>query len=610
MKVLIDKVQVIKVKTFTSLKPCIAREPLFSFLAVIVMSRRKFFWAASALAVVGLLPIPIWLVCRRNMTSRSYFSRIFYKDSNTVEHSQGTSVDKFGSTPELHSKEVEWPIVYRPEYNIGFLRLEKLHSFDSRKWEKVFQKLKDNEMLSDDSVLVPAEATEEELLRIHRKEYLKDLTSYGVVCRIAESPVPPFVYDSFLLKPLRFQTKGTLEAARLATERGWAINIGGGFHHASHEGGAGFCFYADISLAIRTLLEEKVIKNAMIIDLDAHQGNGHERDFLKETDTVYILDMFNRGIYPRDKEAKAAIRKMVELQFYMEDDEYLDLVKKNVGDAMAEFTPDLVVYNAGTDILKDDPLGLLSISHEGVVKRDEIVFDIVKKQRGIPIVMVTSGGYTKASADVIADSILNLYRQRLIGRKEEKQDHQRGLIGKEEKQDQQEQCSTPNKDRSTLSDGFVGIHASCKSVEDLVLPASADDKNIIESPSTNINADVLTRRSIHSETPENIEVGGENMDVEKNEVKTEEAFKTESKDVETEMAMSPAEEELNISENKMAFVENRETVGTLSEKEATRMDISSEVDSGKDEGNSETTEKREMLENPSTEEEEFPHPRL
>ena len=55
-------------------------------------------------------------------------------------------------------------------------------------------------------------------------------------------------------------------------DRGWGINIGGGFHHSSSERGGGFCAYADITLAIRFLFERNPnVKKAMIIDLDAHQ---------------------------------------------------------------------------------------------------------------------------------------------------------------------------------------------------------------------------------------------------------------------------------------------------------------------------------------------------
>lgn len=94
------------------------------------------------------------------------------------------------------------------------------------------------------------------------------------------------------------------QAAKLALERGWSINIGGGFHHCSSARGGGFCAYADISLGIMFLRKMKLIKKAMIVDLDAHQGNGHERDFINMQKDVYILDVYNREIYPHDGYAK------------------------------------------------------------------------------------------------------------------------------------------------------------------------------------------------------------------------------------------------------------------------------------------------------------------
>ena len=62
------------------------------------------------------------------------------------------------------------------------------------------------------------------------------------------------------------------QAAKLAIERGWAINVGGGFHHCSSDKGGGFCAYADISLALRFLFQRVAgVTSAMIVDLDAHQ---------------------------------------------------------------------------------------------------------------------------------------------------------------------------------------------------------------------------------------------------------------------------------------------------------------------------------------------------
>ncbi|GMI86630.1 hypothetical protein HRI_002332300 [Hibiscus trionum] len=65
-------------------------------------------------------------------------------------------------------------------------------------------------------------------------------------------------------------------AGKLAKEQGLAINVGGGFHHCSGGRGCGFSAYIDISLCIHFAFVRSNISRVMIIDLDAHQGNGHE----------------------------------------------------------------------------------------------------------------------------------------------------------------------------------------------------------------------------------------------------------------------------------------------------------------------------------------------
>ncbi|KAK6046541.1 hypothetical protein COOONC_15955, partial [Cooperia oncophora] len=89
------------------------------------------------------------------------------------------------------------------------------------------------------------------------------------------------------------------------------------------------------------------------------------------------------------------------------------LLKKNLTASLAEFKCDLVLFNAGTDSLEDDPLGCLNLSEECIVRRDELVFRLCK-ENAIPIAMVTSGGYLMSSANVIAKSIRNLHQKELI----------------------------------------------------------------------------------------------------------------------------------------------------------------------------------------------------
>eukprot|EP00252_Welwitschia_mirabilis_P011933 TRINITY_DN2654_c0_g1_i1.p2 TRINITY_DN2654_c0_g1~~TRINITY_DN2654_c0_g1_i1.p2 ORF type:complete len:155 (-),score=37.62 TRINITY_DN2654_c0_g1_i1:208-672(-) len=154
----------------------------------------------------------------------------------------------------------------------------------------------------------------------------------------------------------------------------------------------------------------------MIIDLDAHQGNGHERDFAND-ERVYILDMYNSDIYPLDFTARSYINQRVELWSGIKTDEYLKVLDKELKVAQDAFSPQMIIYNAGTDILNGDPLGRMRVDPKGVIERDERVFAFAAKNK-VPIVMVTSGGYMKSSAQVIAESIINLFEKKLIGKKD------------------------------------------------------------------------------------------------------------------------------------------------------------------------------------------------
>ncbi|OAE20248.1 hypothetical protein AXG93_3960s1390 [Marchantia polymorpha subsp. ruderalis] len=276
------------------------------------------------------------------------------------------------------------------------------HPFDAGKWGHIQSYLVDEHVINARNIVEPREATAEDLLVVHSKEYLESLKQSYVVAGIIEVPpvalLPNFIVQSRVLQPFRNQVGGTVLAGKVAKERGWAINLGGGFHHCCGGQGGGFCVYADITLCIQFAFTRLSFARVMIIDLDAHQGNGHERDFVGD-DRVYILDIYNSQIYPFDEEAKIRINQRVELRI-----------------AKQAFKPDLIVYNAGTDILDGDPLGQLRVTPAGVTSRDEKVFEFAKDayENPVPIVMVTSGGYMKSSARVIADSIKNLVSKRLI----------------------------------------------------------------------------------------------------------------------------------------------------------------------------------------------------
>ena len=97
-----------------------------------------------------------------------------------------------------------------------------------------------------------------------------------------------------------YQVGATILGGEIALKYGWCICLSGGMHHASSKEGGGWCVYSDIPISIRSLGGQEKIKKAMIIDLDAHQGNGHERDKLDGLITddptdVYIFDGYNKS---------------------------------------------------------------------------------------------------------------------------------------------------------------------------------------------------------------------------------------------------------------------------------------------------------------------------
>ncbi|CAB3396861.1 unnamed protein product [Caenorhabditis bovis] len=307
-------------------------------------------------------------------------------------------------------------IVYHENYNISAFGIEKLHPFDSFKWKRVIDFLKEWNLIKDSSIISPDEPNTDVFLKVHSPQYLKSLRNPYKAASIVEVFfvvfIPPCVIESRLLKPMRLQVGGTIEASYLALTHQWAINVGGGFHHASAESGGGFCFYADITIALKMLFDDKLIEHAIIVDVDAHQGNGHETDFA-EDDRVYIFDMFNPSVYPHDDEAKRNIDMPIYVDRHTTDESYLSLLRKKLSKSLELKKFDIMIYNAGTDCLDGDPIGGLCLSPQCIISRDETVFELAKS-RNIPIVMLTSGGYQKNNAYIIARSIENLNLKNFI----------------------------------------------------------------------------------------------------------------------------------------------------------------------------------------------------
>lgn len=315
-------------------------------------------------------------------------------------------------------------IVYSRNYNIGFYGLERLHPFDSRKYGRAWKLLRQHfgSSLNMLHVHPSRAASRDELTLVHSPEYLKQLADPKYVARALEIPLirrlPSWVIDRHVLRPMRWATRGTIVAAIEALGHGFSVNLSGGYHHAKPGHGEGFSIYSDIGIAVASLRANRhIADDARIayVDTDAHQGNGVCHTFMNDN-RVFIFDIFNARIYPLfDVDARKRIDCDVGITDAITDKEYLGELRDRLPgflDSVGRSPIGLAVYNAGTDVVAGDPLGKLNISATTIRERDLFVVGELRK-RGIPTVMVLSGGYSKQSFKLVANSVIGLIEMQI-----------------------------------------------------------------------------------------------------------------------------------------------------------------------------------------------------
>lgn len=344
------------------------------------------------------------------------YSVRFNEDYDNDEYNNVVINTRF-SSKKITNEQI--PIVYRKEYNIKLYGLEKFYKYpyDTMRWKKVMKQLN----IPLEKIVSPTKISENDLLLVHERHYINDIEKYSEeITKVMKEFTPPAILFPLCIRrkfldSFKYQTGGSILASILAIERGWSINLGGGFHHASaifH--GSRLCFYADVTLAVRFIFDTypNRVNTVLIIDLDAHPGGGIACDFTADrTYDVYILDIYNRDICDQHIVTPYPIRQKVEMHSFTRDEAYLEFVKDHVENCLITYKPNFVIYIGGTGILKGDTFGRLSVSREGILQRDEIVFEKVIRQRNIPMTMLMCEGQ---SSNVFAESILNLRRKKYI----------------------------------------------------------------------------------------------------------------------------------------------------------------------------------------------------
>jgi len=191
-----------------------------------------------------------------------------------------------------------------------------------------------------------------------------------------------------LVKRTLISPNGTLLTAHLALKYGVACHLAGGTHHAHYHFASGFCIFNDLAITARALIQQKKVNRVLIFDCDVHQGDG-TATILANEPAAFTCSLHCEKNFPV---RKANSDLDVNLPTAMGDMDYLVAVEKALHDAIEAARPDIVLYDAGVDVYRGDPLGLLNISLNGIRERERLVLSTCR-DRGLPVATVIGGGY-------------------------------------------------------------------------------------------------------------------------------------------------------------------------------------------------------------------------
>ncbi|WP_421785606.1 histone deacetylase [Hyphobacterium sp.] len=250
------------------------------------------------------------------------------------------------------------------------------------------QLLRDGAVASMEDYHQPIMAPEAWLTLAHDADYVAGVL--GQTLDAATQRKIGFKVTKFIEHRTRTSVAGTVLAARLALENGIAGNLAGGSHHATPEGGAGFCVFNDVGVAGKLLLAEGSVSKLLIVDLDVHQGDGTAKIFADEP-RAFTFSLHCEKNWPR---RKVPSDLDIGLDEGIGDDAYLRTLAATLPGLISQEKPDLVFFNAGVDPHREDRLGLLDLSDDGLAKREAYVIDTVKRA-GVPHCVVMGGGYSR-----------------------------------------------------------------------------------------------------------------------------------------------------------------------------------------------------------------------
>src|SRR6267142_2286530 len=295
------------------------------------------------------------------------------------------------------------------------------HVFPAEKYQHIHKRLLESGVAEQKDFVDPQPASDQDILLVHTPQYVQKLKTGTLSPREEQEMEIP--YSPELVRAFWLAAGGSILAADQALRDRVGFNIGGGFHHAFSDHGEGFCMINDVAVAIRRLQRDGKIRTAMTVDCDVHHGNGTAAIFAgtrtpsdplpstsaalnpapagkmrhAHADDVFTISLHQHNNYPAWKPHSSID---VDLPDGIGDDDYLAWLDNALSSGLRRVEPELISYVAGADPYKDDQLGGLALTLEGLMARDRLVLEMAMS-RGVPVAITLAGGYARNVEDPV-----------------------------------------------------------------------------------------------------------------------------------------------------------------------------------------------------------------
>ncbi|MFK7766089.1 MAG: histone deacetylase [Mariniblastus sp.] len=289
------------------------------------------------------------------------------------------------------------------------LPLPDNHRFPMAKYTLLRERIKDDPLGETCELHLPPAATDEQIQLVHAAAYVQAIKS-GQLSALQIRRIG-FPWSPKMVERSRRSTGASIAAARAAYNDGIAANLAGGTHHAFADNGQGYCVFNDACVAAKVLQTEGLAKNTLVIDCDVHQGNG-TAGIAKGDPSLFSFSVHCEKNYPFQKTDGDFD---IALPAGSTDEYYLAQLKHGLDQVFRQFKADFVFYLAGADPFEGDRLGLLSLTKEGLRRRDQLVIDYCRDLE-IPMALSMAGGYAPNIDDIvdIHFSTINIASQRFL----------------------------------------------------------------------------------------------------------------------------------------------------------------------------------------------------